>query len=167
MTYVDFTFQSVTTGGGPWRLDTRLLKDEDYIQSVTNFWTRWRGRKAHYPTILEWWDAGKSEIQSLSKRKSRKLAQREGKFIRSLRKRLQNAINGCKLNLISSLNAKLKAAQAEQAQQHFAYLKERWVEEGEKCTNYFLSKHTARVKQAIVNQIQTKEGLSSDTVECI
>ena len=167
MLHVSFDFDKVIIGRGTWILHQSLLEDEGYVKQVRNFWPQWQRRKREFPSILEWWDEGKNQIQNLSKRYSAKKAKGESKVLRSLRKRLQNAINGGKTSLIHLLSRRLSDLQTARAQSHFTLLKERWVEEGEKCTSYFLSQHSTKVAQTTVKSIRTPTGITSNTPEIL
>ena len=43
-----------------------LLDDDDYVKLITDFWSWRRWRTQCFPSLAQWWDAGKSKIKGLT-----------------------------------------------------------------------------------------------------
>ena len=55
----------VPHGPGLWKLNVSVLDDE-YVEPITDFWSLWRSRMNCFPSLAQWWDAGKSKIKGLT-----------------------------------------------------------------------------------------------------
>ena len=53
-------------GPNYWKLNTSILKDQDYKNIITSFWDYWIKQKSLFTKLTEWWDVGKNHIKSLS-----------------------------------------------------------------------------------------------------
>jgi len=158
----DFDFSEVLRGHNSWNMPYSLLEDDSYISAVRRLWKGWQSRKSEYFSILQWWDDGKEEIKRFSLSFHARHRKREFKHERSVSKRLQNAINGGKTGLVKHFSAKLRELQNARARTHFTFRREKWVEEGERCTSYFLRQHSTRIGLDTVRCIKTPNGVSSD-----
>lgn len=52
-------------GPGWWIFNTSLLKDPDFLQAVTAFWSSWTLRKPS-SSLQSWWDGGKKRLKGLA-----------------------------------------------------------------------------------------------------
>jgi exonuclease III len=65
--YMTFKLPSMPTRGpGVWKLNASLLKEENYVSMIRDFWSEWQNEKASFPSLAVWWDAGKIRIRSMS-----------------------------------------------------------------------------------------------------
>jgi len=159
---VSFDFLEVPRGRNSANLPSSLLESEAYLAGIRRLWKGWQSRKSNFTSVLDWWDKGKEEIKTFSLSFVARQRKFDSKHERSITKRLHNAFNGGKTGLVRHFSAKLREIQNRRAQGHFAYRREKWVEEGEKCTAYFLKQHKKQVCQDTVKRIKTSTGLSSD-----
>lgn len=160
---MDLDFRRAVQGKNSWNLPSALLEDETYLGRIRAFWTGWKTCKHKFDSILEWWDVGKSKIQTLTQTYTYKTSRASRKHEESIEKRLRNAIAGGKMGLIRHLSSLLRDIKAKRAKTHFAYRRLKWVEEGEKCTAFFLQTHQQQSQASAVNRIRTPEGISTDS----
>ena len=143
--HITFQLNDVELGKGSWTLNQTLISNPDYQHDITQFWQDWQRQKFLYPTLAEWWDAGKAIIKNISQNFSKIMAQGLHKQWLSLEKRLRNATRkadrGCPNAqlLHQQLSLQLKTLEQDRAKIHILRSKAQWVEEGEKCTKYFLN----------------------------
>ena len=55
-----------TRGRGYWKLNKSRLSEACYRRKVTAFWLYWQYQKPRFLSLIEWRDAGKAHIKSLS-----------------------------------------------------------------------------------------------------
>ena len=162
------TTDTVRLGKGRWKLDKSILPSPEYQTLITEFWTNWRTRRPSYDSILSWWDAGKLRIQRLSSDFARR--SRLGPLIRidSLRKRLRNASLKASPSptftlLTAQLSTELASLERLNAQQSLLAAKARWVEQGEKCTKFFLNLQKKQSQLSTIPSLLSPDGTLFDT----
>ena len=69
-------------GPGLWKLNVSVLSKDDFVAAVSSFWFHWHSRKGSFPSIVDWWERGKSRLKGLAityckERAVRKRARRE------------------------------------------------------------------------------------------
>lgn len=121
---------NATSGTKTWCLNKNLLSDKDYITKITALWSNWQVKKSQFPDVLQWWDKGKQAIKNLSIEYSRKKSKIQNKIIKSLYKRLRNAENQNKTNLITEIKEKIQNIEIRRAKNHFLTQKYTWIDEG-------------------------------------
>ena len=56
----------VPPGPGFWKLNTSVLDDPDYVALISDAWSSWRRSISRFPSLVKWWDAGKSLVKGLT-----------------------------------------------------------------------------------------------------
>ena len=56
----------VPPGPGLWKLNVSVLEEVDYFALIADFWASWRKQVSLFPSLVKWWDEGKSRIKGLS-----------------------------------------------------------------------------------------------------
>ena len=46
-----------------WHFNIRLMYDETFCQSFSDFWGQWRHRKTGFENVGQWWEVGKTQIR--------------------------------------------------------------------------------------------------------
>ena len=131
---VDFDFSEVEIGKGQWRLPSNVLQDKSFQDNIENFWSGWTNQKRMFPSLLEWWDKGKERIKSIALTHQKRFRKRENRHLKSLDKRLRNAIKGGKIGLINHLNTQIRSVHRDRVSQYFQSRKLDWAEYWEKST---------------------------------
>ena len=57
---------AVPLGPGLWKLIFSVLDDDDYFSLIADFLSLWRQRMSLFPSLVKWWDEGKSRIKGLT-----------------------------------------------------------------------------------------------------
>ena len=134
---------------GLWKLNASILNEDDYVQLITSFWGAWRTKMLTFSSLAKWWEAGKREIQRITRefcvrranetRASRDLLSRLADHLKS---RFYEGLISAYVRYRSVLNrlAELDLAQARGAQ---VCSRIRWVEEGETSSSYLSSREEA------------------------
>ena len=130
-------------GPGLWKLNSSILDESEFVLLISNLWSFWRGRIFSFPSLADWWDAGKTEIKRLSidycrnrarvKREERDLLSRLVSF---LKEKLDAGASYCFSSYHTALSnlGKLDLEAARGAQ---VRCRVRWTEEGEVSSAYF------------------------------
>jgi len=56
----------VPPGPGLWKLNVSVLEDESYVKLITDAWSSWRASIPRFPSLVKWWEKGKSLIKGLT-----------------------------------------------------------------------------------------------------
>ena len=43
-----------------------ILEEREYFDVISDFWARWKNRKAVYSSLAKWWEDGKSKIKGIT-----------------------------------------------------------------------------------------------------
>ena len=142
-------------GPGYWKLNTTLLKDQDYLNLVKDFWEGWRLKKSEFSSISQWWDFGKRRIQQISiwfsiEKKKLQNARREDLVNRLQRARTANDPDP---DTMRDLGKQLKNFEKYQAQKIFIATKLDKIELDEKPSAYFFDLLKKRQENNYLNEV--------------
>ena len=56
----------IPPGPGLWKLNVSILEEREYFDVISDFWARWKYRKAVYSSLAKWWEDGKSKMKGLT-----------------------------------------------------------------------------------------------------
>ena len=76
-------------GRGIWKMNNTLLKDQQYVERVKEYWKIWKTKKGEYFSILDWWDKGKAQIKTITREYSKQRAKQTRTRNIELQQRLQ------------------------------------------------------------------------------
>ena len=163
----------VPHGPGLWKFNVSILEDDDYVALISDFWSSWRRRSLCFPSLAQWWDAGKSKIKGLTISFCSNRSKKRN-FDRDLLSRLAGHLKAqvdlgrvssvgpyrSTLNCLKDLD--LEAARGAQIRSRI-----RWVEEGESSSAYFfrlekklsVDRHIAALRAADGSLVSSSEDL--------
>ena len=157
----------VTLGPGFWKLNTSLLKDPEYIKTITSFWIHWKTRKGRYSTLPIWWDIGKQRIRRLSRRYATKLktARTSSRTtlnaqILTLRRQL-DAGDHSVLNPYNDLLLQIQHLDAYETEGLRVRSRARWAEEGETSSKYFFRSIRRNQSKNTIHSMLLPDGSTS------
>ena len=61
-----FALEFSVSGPGLWKLNVSILEEREYFDVISDFWARWKYRKAVYSSLGKCWEDGKSKIKGLT-----------------------------------------------------------------------------------------------------
>ena len=149
---------------GLWKLNASILNEDDYVQLITSYWGVWRTKMLTFSSLAKWWEAGKREIQHITRdfcvcrasetRASRNLLCRLADHLKLwFDKGLISAYMPYRSVLINRL-AELDLAQARGAQVRSRIW---WVEEGE-TSSYFCRLEKKRSADRWISTVRNPSG---------
>ena len=149
---------------GLWKLNASILNEDDYVQLITTYWGVWRTKMLTFSSLAKWWEAGKREIQHITRdfcvcrasetRASRNLLCRLADHLKLwFDKGLISAYVPYRSVLINRL-AELDLAQARGAQVRSQIW---WVEEGE-TSSYFCRLEKKRSADRWISTVRNPSG---------
>ena len=142
--YIVFSIpEAAQPGLGVWKLNTSILEDDKYVDLISTFWGHWRQAQGSYPSVIKWWDAGKSRIKGITIAYSFQKAQRAS-AARDLLTRLASHLKShvdvgfvdCMVPYRSTL-AQLEQLDITAARGAQVRSRSRWSEEGESLSAIF------------------------------
>ena len=149
-----------------WILHHSLLKDADFCDLISKFWSGWQSLKTRFTSLQAWWDKGKEKIKTFSIKYSHQKSKSNKIILRTLLKRLRNAENQGKFPIIKYLKRKIRVIETEKAKFHYLSAKLEWLENAERCTKTFFSLHAKTKSNALVNEIKDSNGdMKTETSE--
>ena len=158
MVQITLRTSTLLHGNGVWKLDKDILQERDYVALITSLCSSWHAKKPTFPSLLTWWDAFKLRIKNVSKQYTRTRSLQRKAYRRSLDRRLKSlhrrthpspSIQQFTLHL----QQKKKTLEEAQAQRQVLHAKAQWVEEGERCSKYFLNLAKKRKQDTTIHAL--------------
>ena len=151
-------------GPGVWKFNSSHLKDEEFRNSIIEFWDNWRMQQSRFSSLASWWDAGKARIKSFIRNYSCRKARKHRESIRSLNAALfhiQRRINQGEplTDLLNDVKKELEIELLTDAKGAQLRARMQWAEEGEATTSYFLQQEKVLSKQKFISRIRRLDGM--------
>ena len=152
-------------GPGYWKLNCSYLRDQDYIQMIQNVIVDTVELNSHADPLLLW-DTIKCQIRGASLQFAARKKRSKINTVSALERRLQFLENRL-TSLADSTEIKTEIAKVKGELE--AYIEEktkgamirsrvRWVEDGEKCTKYFLNLEKRNHNIKTIDRLQLENG---------
>ena len=162
---------------GYWTHNNDLLEEQEYIDALKQvITTSIRQSKGKYTNILQRWDFIKKQIKVNSIKynvaKINKSKQHHKKLSKSL-KNISSKNDGATHTIaqIKNLEDQIREIEAEKVNKFKDYLKTQYVEEGEKCTKFFLNLANKKKMDTTMHELLIENNgptrLSSDQDEML
>ena len=161
---------AISPGPGLWKLNSSILDEPEFVLLISNFWSFWRGRIFSFPSLADWWDAGKTEISRLSidycrSRAKVKRAERDllSRLVSFLKEKLDAGASYCFAPYHTALSnlgkLDLEAARGAQVRSRV-----RWTEEGEVSSAYFFRLIKKQSADRLVAALRCSDGTVVNSV---
>ena len=161
------TFESATfkRGKGLYKINASLLEDNDYcsliIKEIHRTINEYSSCNPHYI-----WDMIKINVRDLSQLYSRQKAKIKKDRLKDIQSKLQNLeeavaynpLDQEKWNDIAKCKAELEIIEMERAKGAQIRSQIKYIEQGEKCTKYFLTLEKIRSENNTITRIKNREG---------
>lgn len=171
--FLRFTLPTMPKRGpGVWKFNANLLKDEEFCQRVQEFWQSWQGEKSSFPSLAIWWDAGKARLKRVICRYSKQQASSRRSHVKSLEHTLfflnkRQASGEDVTQFIKEVNDELELEHLHIAHGARIRAREKWAEEGERSTSYFLRKEKSRGVRKLFTGIRNAQGVVVHSINAI
>ena len=134
-----------TNGSGLWKLNCSLIADNDVASQYREQFSQWQTLQDLYKTRAHWWEMVKGRTKTFFRKIGKTKKQRTDRCMMGLQKRLQRYFKlltqGFDFNQeIKEVKKQMSALAEIKSKGILIRSKERDIEEGEKCTRYFLKK---------------------------
>ena len=156
---------SISKGKGFWKFNGELLKDAEYVATIKNILNECKNMHKDFTNKAMLWDYVKCEIRGATISYSAYAAKRrreQGQFLSRQLKFLEEKIDSGNDSLIEEyMLVKNEIENINELQTNGVLLrsKAKWIEDGEKCTKYFLQMENRNYKskyiKSIINQNKT------------
>ncbi len=129
----------VLRGPGRWQMNDRVIKSELFKDTFTQFWSIWLGKRDEFKSKLDWWEETKIKIKDIAISCSKRLKKMEVGELRELEELLtrEESSTSPRVSLIDETKTRLNALYAVRSEGARIRAKVRWIEEGEKSSNFF------------------------------
>ena len=154
-----------------WKLNSNLLKENDYTQTMRNKLKLWCEEYNIEDKRLKW-EIIKFEIRKFtieySKRRRCEANERQKRLERQLCELERNLTTENRVSKYSEVKQELKQIDDEKINGHIIRSKVRWHEEGERSTKYFLGLEKARAVKKHLQKLKLKDGrITTDPKEIL
>ena len=155
-------------GPGLWTVNNSILNDKAYTKLVNDFWGNWKAVKGNYKDILFWWDLGKKKIKNLTINYCKDKRRTERTYICNLKQdeiRLRQLDERGQLDdywELVRIQNKIKDYENKQLQGARIRAKVEEIEQGERCTSYFVNLERQKGKQKLMKTLTTDDGTVID-----
>ena len=163
------SFNSIPKGHGTWKLNVRLLSNQEYVRNIKTTITE------SYDEVKNYEDKGfildyiKMKVRTASIYLSKKIKSEENKLENSyiaeldrLNKSLANSHSSDILEEIEVIKKELEKIQTIKTNGAIIRSKILKLEDGEKNSSYFLSLEKQRQKSKVISQLQTENNLTQE-----
>ena len=138
-----------------------ILKDRTYTKLITDFWEEWKTVKHKYKDILFWWDLGQKKIKNLTINYYKEKRRTERTYIYNLkrdeiqlRQLDERGLLDDQWELVRVQN-KIKDYENKELQGARIRVKLDEIEQGERCTSYFVKLERQKAKHKMITTLIT------------
>ena len=129
-------------GNGRWVLNKKLLFDKQTQDDIREMWLQWRERKMCFKSILDWWDQGKKLIADVYQINGKRIKRETERERNTLERELNSFLERRNIDKegsdrIREIKNRLWELQKEKIEASKIRSKEKWLDEREKCSQYF------------------------------
>ena len=156
-----FDFDKHDRVPGLWSLNNSILKDRTYTKLITDFGEEWKTVKHKYKDILFWWDLGKKKIKNLTINYCKEKRRTERTYIYNLkrdeiqlRQLDERGLLDDQWELVRVQN-KIKDYENKELQGARIRVKVDEIEQGERCTSYFVKLERQKAKHKMITTLIT------------
>ena len=156
--------EPIPKGPGRWLFNISLLKDEDFVNAIKDFWADWSALKAIFPTIQKWWEVGKAKIKRLAiaHGTARKKAAADSRaLLDKLAAHLKAQIDVRIVTLLPVYqNVLAQIATIDQSIAEGAKVRSRirWAEEGETSSSFFFRLEKKQKTESWISAMKRPDG---------
>ena len=154
----------VPPGPGLWKINVSVLEQEEYFQLIRDFWSTWRRRKHLFPSLVKWWEVGKSRVKGLTisycSQRSRSASQEHDLLVRlakHLKSRLDSGLVSC-MGAYRSVLDRLFSLDSTAAKGAQVRSRVKWVEEGEVSSAFFFRLEKRRSADRWISALRNPNG---------
>ena len=163
---------SVKRGRGFWKFNSDLLRNTDYIQLVKNLIQNLAKQYSSYEDKAFIWDFMKCELRgatiSFASYLAKKRREQELYLINRLKFLEENIDSGDNLHEeYDHIKSELEGINEYKATGHLIRSKAKWVEDGEKCTKYFLQLENRNHKTKYIKSLKIDNTTIRDPQEIL
>ena len=146
---------------GFWKLNNSVLNDPEYIRMINDVIERVKTQYQNScPQIL--WDCCTNIVQDVSINYCKKITKAKKTQIIQIEKQLAEHNNPDLINATNRLKMNLNKASVDELKGAHIRSRIKWVEEGERNTNFFLTLENIRAKQKSMTELHTDNGIIRD-----
>ena len=150
-----------------------MLKNRVYQKLISELWGNWKQKRGNFNNLLLWWDVGKKRIKSLTIDNCKEKRRTERIYIQNLKhieKHLTHLSEQGQLKdmtEIVTVQDKIKEYEYKELNGARLRAKVQEIEQGERCTSYFVNLEKQRYNNKIMHTLLTEDGILVETQDDI
>lgn len=150
-------------GPGIWKLNVALLKDNNYIDVISDLLQSIEVEPDVPDCPADKWEYIKYKVRQVTKQYAKKKAKERRLFIADLEAEILalTSLSDIGVDVVTELDTNkrvLKSVLEEKARAAAFRARAKWSEKGEKCSKYFLNLEKSKAKNKVVSCIKDDEG---------
>ena len=154
---------SPSVGSGVWKLNISLLKSDVLVCKLQRFGKYWQHQKTSFPTLAEWWDAGKVELKDRVQQYSRQVRKTEREYRASIANRYRRLppkpnLSSLEVQELTELLESLSRLDEQRMEGYKIRSRAKAVQNGEKPSRYFFQREHVRGKTKTIKILKTPVG---------
>ena len=156
-------------GPGLWVMNNSILNDNVYQTIFSEFWENWKLQKGNFINLSMWWDIGKKRIKSLTIDYCKEKRRTERTYIQHLKHIEKHLTHLSELGQMDdttelfNIQDKIKEYEYKQLNGARIRAKVQEIEQGERCTSYFVNLEKQRANNKQMNSLLTEDGTLVET----
>ena len=150
-------------------MNNSILKDNVYQTIFSEFWGNWKLQKGNFINLSMWWDIGKKRIKSLTIDYCKEKRRTERTYIQHLKHIEKHLTHLSELGQMDdttelfNIQEKIKEYEYKQLNGARIRAKVQEIEQGERCTSYFVNLEKQRANNKQMNSLLTEDGTLVET----
>ena len=150
-------------------MNNSILKDNGYQTIISEFWENWKLQKGNFINLSMWWDIGKKRIKSLIIDYCKEKRRTERTYIQHLKRIEKHLTHLSELGQMGdttelfNIQDKIKEYEYKQLNGARIRAKVQEIEQGERCTSYFVNLEKQRANNKQMNSLLTEDGTLVET----
>ena len=150
-------------------MNNSILKDNVYQTIISEFWENWKLQKGNFINLSMWWDIGKKRIKSLTIDYCKEKRRTERTYIQHLKHIEKHLTHLSELGQMDdttelfNIQDKIKEYEYKQLNGARIRAKVQEIEQGERCTSYFVNLEKQRANNNQMNSLLTEDGTLVET----
>ena len=176
---ISVTFELNNTdkkGRGFWKFNSMLLRDQEYITTIKQLIQNSKINNAHLTNKALLWDFMKCEIRgetisysSFKAKEQRELETLLTSKLLKLEQEIDQTVieNEAAINEYHKIKQEIELINDQRATGYMIRSKAQWVENGEKCTKYFMQLENINYKAKYIKSLNWKDTIIKDPKEIL
>ena len=163
----------VSPGPGLWKFNISILEEDDNCQLIREFWADWKYRRPSFPTVMDWWEMGKSKVKGITiafckelVAKRRRIRGLLSNLAQHLKAKVDNGVISC-IGPYQNTLSEIAHIDREAAKGTQIRVRVQWVEERETSSAFFFRRSKNQMADRWVSALRGSDGVVFSDIDGI